>query len=54
MNDLLVAVTAILSTTPARWLSMAETMPVEQFTRPPAPKEWSAMECLLHLVDTEK
>lgn len=54
MNNLLVSVTAVLSTTPARWLSLAETLPVELFTRLPAPKEWSAMECLLHLVDTEK
>ena len=54
MNDLLVRVTAILSTTPARWLNLTETLPVELLTRPPAPKEWSALECLLHLLDTEQ
>jgi len=54
MNDLLLNVKAILSTTPARWLSLTETSPVELLTRPPAPKEWSALECLLHLLDTEQ
>src|SRR3990170_3008827 len=54
MNELLLKVKAILSTTPARWLSLTETTPVELLTRPPAPKEWSALECLLHLLDTER
>jgi len=33
---------------------LTETSPVELLTRPPAPKEWSALECLLHLLDTEQ
>ena len=54
MNELLLKVKAILSTTPSRWKSLAETLPVQLLTRPPAPKEWSALECLLHLLDTEQ
>ena len=54
MKELLLKVHAILSTTPARWLSLTETTPVELLTRQPAPKEWSALECLLHLLDTEQ
>jgi hypothetical protein len=54
MDNLLASVTAVLSTTPTRWQRLAETLPVELLTRPPAPKEWSALECLLHLLDTEQ
>lgn len=46
-------VKTILSTTPARWLSLAETLPLDLLARTPAPDEWSALECLYHLLDTE-
>lgn len=46
-------VKATLSTTPARWLSLTETLSIDLLTRPPAPGEWSAIECLYHLLDTE-
>lgn len=39
---------------PARWLSLTETFPAELLSEPPAPGEWSAVECLQHLVDTER
>jgi len=45
---------AVLSTTAARWRSLTETLPVELLSRAPAINEWSAIECLQHLVDTEK
>jgi len=54
MDDLLLHVKAVLSTTAARWLSLTETLPVELLTRAPAPKEWSALECLQHLLDAEQ
>jgi hypothetical protein len=54
MEDLLQSVQRILATTPARWLSLTETLPVELLTRPPAPEEWSALDCLRHLLDTEQ
>jgi hypothetical protein len=53
MQDLLFEVRSILTGTPARWSSLAETIPVELFSRRPAPKEWSAIECLQHIIDTE-
>jgi hypothetical protein len=45
---------AVLTTTPARWLTLTETLPAELLDRPPAVGEWSALACLQHLVDTER
>ena len=45
---------AVLSTTPAHWQRLAEALPLELLTRPPAPGEWPALACLQHLVDTEE
>lgn len=53
MDNLLPSVQTVLATTPARWLSLTELLPVELLTRPAAPGEWSALECLQHLLDTE-
>ena len=54
MNNLLETVKAVLSTTPTRWSSMAEILPEYLLTRNPLPNEWSAMDCLCHLLDTER
>jgi hypothetical protein len=51
---LLPQVRAILTTTPARWLSLTELVPSELLTRPPAAGQWSAAECLRHLLDVER
>jgi hypothetical protein len=53
MDDLLTQVRSVLATTPARWLNLTETVPVSLLTLAPAPGQWSAVECLQHLVDTE-
>jgi hypothetical protein len=53
MQDLLSDVRSILAGTPARWSSLAQSIPAELFNRQPAPKEWSAFECLQHILDTE-
>lgn len=53
MEDILTHTYAILSTTPGRWTEMAGTLSDDLLTRSPAPGEWSALECLLHLIDTE-
>jgi len=45
---------SILTTTPARWLSLARWVPEELLLLRPAPAEWSALECLRHIVDTER
>ncbi len=54
MGDVLASVLSVLKTTPRRWAQMAETFPPELFRRAPAPGEWSAHECLKHIIDTEK
>ncbi len=53
MTDVLVMVKAILSTTATRWLNIAEVLPIDLLNRQPATGEWSATECLIHLLDTE-
>jgi hypothetical protein len=45
---------AILATTPARWLSLTESLPPDLFSRPPVEGQWSAVECLRHLLDVER
>ena len=54
MNDPLPPTRAVLVTTPARWQALAEALPEHLLTRRPAAGEWSALECLQHLVDTEQ
>ncbi|HYW24275.1 MAG TPA: DinB family protein [Terriglobales bacterium] len=54
MTDLLDSATRLLSTTPGRWQSLVETAPDELLQRPPAAAEWSAAECLTHLLVTER
>lgn len=54
MENLLLSVQTVLSSTPARWVSLTETIPIELLTRPAAPGEWSALECLQHLLDAER
>jgi hypothetical protein len=43
----------VLETTPQRWIQLAERVPPGLFQRKPAPSEWSAYDCLQHIVDTE-
>ena len=54
MSDLLETVKAVLSTTTMRWLSLTDNLPKDLLTRSPLPNEWSAMDCLCHLLDTER
>ena len=54
MNNLLESVKTILSTTTLRWLSLAESLPIDLLTRTPLQNEWSAMDCLCHLLDAER
>ena len=53
MDNILNWVRSVLSTTPIRWENMAESLPAELLTRRPAAGEWSALECLQHILDTE-
>ena len=54
MNSTVERIYAILSTTPERWTRLTGTLPVDVLTRPPAEGEWSAVNCLQHLVETER
>ena len=54
MENVLSNIQAVLSTTAARWQSLIETIPGALLTRQPAPKEWSALECLQHVLDCER
>ena len=44
----------VLETTPLRWVQLASKLSPELFQRKPAPNEWSAYDCLRHIVDTER
>ena len=52
--DILIWSKSILVTTPARWLKLVEEVPLELLMMQPAPDEWSALQCLQHLVDVEQ
>ena len=54
MDDLVEHVLAILSTTPERWRALAGTVQGDLLARAPAPGEWSALDCLRHLLATER
>lgn len=54
MNDILTHLRAVLVTTPQRWLSLTESFSDEMLRRRPLPGEWSALECLLHLIDLDR
>jgi hypothetical protein len=53
MSELLPRVMSILSTTPDRWNRLVNTIPFHLLNEKPAMGEWSAIECLQHLIDSE-
>jgi hypothetical protein len=54
MDNILMWVRPILTTTPIRWMNLIESLPAELLAQPPAPQEWSALDCLQHLLDAER
>jgi hypothetical protein len=54
MEDIFFWAQAVLKTTPQRWIQLTETLPIALLNRHPLEGEWSALECFLHLFDTEK
>ena len=54
MNTQVEQVQAILSTTPERWQRLVGRLPADLLTRPAAEGEWSALNCLRHLLVTER
>lgn len=53
MEQVLERAKEILQTTPSRWESLVEQVHSDLLFLAPAAGEWSAVECLQHLVDTE-
>jgi hypothetical protein len=51
--EVLAPITTVLGATPARWVHLATHVSADLFTRPAGPDEWSARDCLQHLLDTE-
>ena len=54
MENILAWAYAVLESTPARWRELTAKLSAELLIRPPAAEEWSALDCLQHLVDTER
>ena len=54
MFDILKESATILQTTHLNWENLTNTLSADLLNRPPAPGEWSALDCLQHLVDTEQ
>jgi hypothetical protein len=54
MSDSLVRIRAILAATPLRWSQLTQALPEDTLRERPAPTEWSALECLQHLLDAER
>ncbi len=54
MNTLIAHVQSILSTTPDRWQHLVRTLPNDLLIRRPAEGEWSALNCLQHLLIAER
>lgn len=53
VQDILAWSHTILASTPLRWQYLLDTYPQELLSHSPAPTEWSALECLQHLVDVD-
>ena len=54
MESLIPNTIAILSITTTRWADLIDNVPADLLTRTPVLGEWSAAECLQHLIDTER
>ena len=52
--DILRQAPMLLGVTPGRWRALVEATDAELMAREPRPGEWSALGCLLHLLDTEE
>ncbi len=53
-NNILEWCKAIVVITPKRWLGLVKSVPIDLLSMRPAPREWSALECLQHTVDVEQ
>jgi len=54
MDNIIAVTQAILALTPVHWQGFVERVPDDLLKRQPAAGEWSALDCLVHLLDTER
>jgi hypothetical protein len=54
VSDTFESILAVLVATPLRWMQLVETLPESWLQERPVPGEWSMMECLQHLIVTER
>jgi uncharacterized damage-inducible protein DinB len=54
MENVLEWARPVLATTPIYWEHLVQALPAELLTRRPAAGEWSALECLQHILDSEE
>ena len=54
MEQLIAHTLSILRTTPRRWEDLTASVAQDLLRTPPAHGEWSALDCLAHLLDTEQ
>lgn len=54
MDNIVKYTRSVLVTTAVRWQDLVENVPADLLMRPAAEGEWSAVECLQHLLDTER
>jgi hypothetical protein len=54
MDNLLTNLKTVLRATPLRWNILTQTVAEDLLRRPPLPGEWSALECLQHLIDLDR
>ncbi len=54
MDTVLETMRTLIATTPDRWLALFRALPAELLTQPAKAGEWSPVDCLQHLVDSEK
>ncbi len=54
MQDIIAYARAVLEITPQRWLNLTKNLPVDLLMHVPKAGEWTAVDCLLHLLDAER
>jgi hypothetical protein len=54
MSESLESFSSLLGATPRRWLELTATVPAELLERPAAAGEWSAVDCLRHLLQADR
>lgn len=54
MERLIADVASVLGASPGRWSELAERVDANLLERRPGPQQWAAIQCLQHVVDTER